>query len=99
MKIAFRFENGSSQLILTPTDSRDKTQLDLCLNGRPEIHLKATNDNSFILEFTEPMSVVPEGHKVVDHYDHAHIRKSIGNEDRCLCNGVGCNTCEPQGRG
>lgn len=51
MKIAFRFENGTSQLILTPEDQRDKTYIDLCIDGKNDIKLKPTTTDSIILEF------------------------------------------------
>lgn len=53
MKLTFKFENGNSQLVLTPQNSRDKICLDLCLNERPEITLKPTNEDCIILEFGE----------------------------------------------
>ena len=61
MKIAFRFENGTSQLILTPENSRDKQYLDLCMDGKSDIRLKPTTHDSAIIEFVEskPKSVTP----------------------------------------
>jgi hypothetical protein len=61
MKIAFRFENGTSQLILTPDNGRDKQYLDLCMDGKQEIRLKPTTMDCTIIEFVEskPRSVVP----------------------------------------
>ena len=61
MKIAFRFENGTSQLILTPENGRDKQYLDLCMDGKSDIRLKPTTHDSAIIEFVEskPKSVTP----------------------------------------
>jgi len=71
MKIAFRFENGTSQLILTPESARDKTYLDLCMDGKQDIQLKPTTKDCTIIEFREcsPKSITPtvEGeHEPVD---------------------------------
>ena len=52
MKVAFRFENGSSECILTPENARDKSYIDLCIDGRNEIKLKPTSSDSIILCFT-----------------------------------------------
>lgn len=61
MKITFSFSNGTSQLILTPENARDKNYLDLCIDGRANIKLKPTTSDSTIIEFTEsePKSVEP----------------------------------------
>ena len=61
MKIAFRFENGTSECILTPENARDKSYIDLCIDGRSEIKLKPTTTDSIILTFTEskPKSIKP----------------------------------------
>lgn len=53
MKVAFRFENGSSECILTPENARDKSYIDLCIDGRSEIKLKPTTSDAIILVFTE----------------------------------------------
>lgn len=63
MKIAFRFENGTSQLILSPENGRDKQYLDLCMDGKGDIRLKPTTKDCTIIEFrestAEPRSVEP----------------------------------------
>jgi hypothetical protein len=61
MKLAFRFENGTSQLILMPENQRDKTYIDLCVDGKNDIRLKPTNSDGITLEFTasEAKSIVP----------------------------------------
>lgn len=72
MKIAFRFENGTSQLILTPENGRDKQYLDLCMDGKAGIRLKPTTMDCAIIEFVEsgPKSITPtvieEEHEPVD---------------------------------
>lgn len=53
MKVTFRFENGSSECILTPENPRDKSYIDLCIDGRPDVKLKSTSMDSLILTFTE----------------------------------------------
>jgi hypothetical protein len=61
MTIAFRFQNGTSEMILTPENARDKQYLDLCIDGKQNIRLKPTVQECTIIEFTEskPKSVVP----------------------------------------
>ena len=54
MKITFTFENGTSLMLLTPENNRDKQCLDLCVDGRPVIRLKPTTKDCTILEFSEP---------------------------------------------
>ena len=91
MKVAFRFENGSSECILTPENARDKSYIDLCIDGRNEIKLKPTSSDSIILCFTA--SELKKTNTII-------IKESeVPTYERCLCNGVGCNLCEPQGRG
>ena len=97
MKITFSIENGSSQLILTPENPRDKTCLGLCMDGKNEIKFKHTTTDCMILEFlegpTEGKSLDPKGYKL------GLTEVKLDSYDRCLCGGVGCNSCEPQGRG
>jgi len=52
MKLAFKFENGTSQLILTPENSRDKTYIDLCIDGKNDIRIKPTTSDAIVLEFS-----------------------------------------------
>jgi hypothetical protein len=61
MKIAFRIENGVSQLILTPENARDKQCLDLCMDGKQDMRLKPTAQDHTIIEFCEskPKSIEP----------------------------------------
>jgi len=61
MKIAFRFENGSSQLILTPESARDQQYLSLCMDGKQDIRCKPTTKDCTIIEFVEskPKSIEP----------------------------------------
>lgn len=35
--------------------------------------------------------------KIIQYLHHQPVKDK--QEDRCLCGGRGCNTCEPQGRG
>ena len=65
MKVAFRFENGFSECILTPENARDKSYIDLCIDGRSEIKLKPTTSDSIILCFT-----ASELKAKVEMYDH-----------------------------
>ncbi len=51
MKVAFRFENGTSQLILVPENARDKQYLSLCSDGRNNVRIKPTRDEVLIIEF------------------------------------------------
>ena len=53
MKVAFRFFNGTSELILTPENNRDKQCLYLCMDGRHDMKLKPTTQEWTIIEFTE----------------------------------------------
>jgi len=62
MKIAFHFENESSQLILTPENARDQQYLSLCMDGKQDIRLRPTTKDCVIVEFREsqPKSIEPE---------------------------------------
>lgn len=51
MKLAFKFENGSSEMILTPENARDKTYIDLCIDGKNDVRIKPTNNETIVLEF------------------------------------------------
>lgn len=53
MKIAFNFENGTSQVVLTPENARDKTYLSLCVDGKDCIQIKPSNSDALVVEFTE----------------------------------------------
>lgn len=87
MKIAFKFENGTSQLILTPTDARDKTYLDLCLDGKNDIRLKATSSESVILEFK---AVEPAATRFVN------LPTSPAADTLAHPKGCGCIECMPE---
>ena len=52
MKIAFQFENGTSLLVLTPENQRDKTYIDLCVDGKNDIRIKPCKEDGLILEFS-----------------------------------------------
>jgi len=56
VKLSFRFENGTSQLMLSPENPRDKTYLSLCIDGRNDMRLKPTTSDDIIIEFTESKS-------------------------------------------
>ena len=90
MKIAFKFENGTSKLILTPTDARDKTYLDLCLDGKNDIRLKPTSSESVILEFkaVEPKNVEPPIFIQLPTSPAAYLDKHPA--------GCGCIECMPE---
>jgi hypothetical protein len=53
MQPIFRFENGTGQIILTPDNPRTKALISLCIEGRPEVRIKHTTDDSLVLEFSE----------------------------------------------
>ena len=61
MKLAFHFENGTSQLILDPENARDEQYLSLCMDGKSDIRLKPTTSKCIIIQFSEakPKSVEP----------------------------------------
>jgi len=83
MKIAFRFENGTSQLILTPENSRDKQYLSLCVDGRSDIHLKPTAQDFIIVEFVEsaPKSIEPTVEEVHVEDDDPGQPGLLGNTE------------------
>lgn len=56
MKIAFRFENGTSQVILSPETAREKQYISLCSDGRNSVRVKPTAHESLVIEFAEERS-------------------------------------------
>jgi hypothetical protein len=86
MKVSFLF-NGKAKIILACESKKDEMLMQLARDaGEPAITYKG--DNSLEIDFDSREKCVPTQQKIME----------IVN-DRCLCNGVGCNSCEPQGRG
>lgn len=53
MQISFRFENGTSQIVLSPENQRDKNYLALCVDGKDNLRIKPTTTDELVIEFKE----------------------------------------------
>jgi hypothetical protein len=73
MKIAFRFENGTSELILTPENARDQQYLGLCMDGKQSIRMKPTAKECTILEFSETKPVQSIDPVIIKEEDYERV--------------------------
>lgn len=69
MKILFQFENGTSLIVLTPENARDKAYLSLCSDGKNDIRIKPTTNESLVIELSEQVAKKSHALKLGERFE------------------------------
>lgn len=86
MKLSFQFENGSSLIILTPENPRDKTYIDLCVDGKNDIRIKPTTTDGLALEFrASEQTKLPFNYSIKQTDNNIDPYDCIGKESELIC--------------